>query len=310
MPQAAPSGPAAAREGALLLLAVTLIWGSTFVVIKDTVASLPANSLVLLRFALAGLAFLPFARPGRRLWPAGLELGLWLWIGYTSQAAGLAFTTASRSAFITALSVVLVPVLAALAGRRPARRIWLAAGMAWAGVALLVWDGAPPNRGDLLTLVTALSYAIYVLRLEQWAASFPARPLAAAQIWGVLPFALAWAAWQAGGGAGAAADLAATLELALVRVFELVAGLPAATWRSILYLALAATALTTWMQSVGQQRVRAAQAAIIFASEPIWAALFAALWLGETFGARGWLGAALILVAILISQLPLKVRRP
>jgi len=325
---ASPESPREHRRGVLLLLLVTLIWGSTFVVIKGAVADVPPNGLMVLRFTLAGLVCLPLLRGGRRLsgqgrdhegdereaaapgnaqaaavhrndprsaprlWRGGLALGFWLWAGYASQAVGLLYTTASRSAFITSFSVVLVPVLAGLAGHPVPRAIWGAAGLALVGIGLLSLDGAPPNVGDAWTLVTALAYAIYVLRLEHYATRSPPGPLAVAQLWGVLPFGLA----------GAAVALALSGNAYLGMTAGAIAAIPPAIWLAVLYLALVATALTTVLQTHGQRRVSAPEAMLIYAAEPVWAALFAYAVLGERLGARGWLGAALVLAATVLSQ--------
>jgi len=93
--------------GLLALNLLTLIWGTTFVVVKGAVAEIPPSLLVLLRFLVAGVFFLPLLlRLPRGAWGPGLELAFWLLLGYASQAVGLLYTSASRSAFITALNVV------------------------------------------------------------------------------------------------------------------------------------------------------------------------------------------------------------
>ena len=300
--------------GILALFGLTAVWGTTFVVIKGAVATLLPGSLILARFGLAGLALLPiFGRHARSpgAWRAGLELGGLSWLGYTTQAIGMTSTSASRSAFITSLSVMLVPALAGLAGRRVARRVYAAAALALLGVGLLSWDGLAPGRGELWTLACALTYAVYVLRLETAARSLDTRALVLTQIWGVLPFALIWSAFearQAGAGQVQAASFAARSGLPLP-LAELAAGLPAhwlavpgETWLAVAYLALAATALATSLQTYGQRRVGAPEAALIYTSEPVWAALLAGLVLGERLGGRGWLGAGLILVATVFGQ--------
>lgn len=306
--------------GILALTVVTLVWGSTFVVIKGAVDSLAPGSLILARFSLAALTLTPlfaFRARGRAVWQAGLELGFYSWLAFTTQAVGLQFTSASRSAFITAVSVVLVPALAIFAGRRPGGRVALAAFLALAGVALLGWDGAPPNRGDAWTLVAALVYAIYVLRLETHAQRLDVRGLSLTQLWGVLPFALAWALWEAGTGSacalGAPAGVAASNEAMAAGIGSMLAQAPAtlaacwalvpvSAWTAVVYLALAATALTTSLQTLGQSRVSAFEAALIYTSEPVWAAIFAGFMLGERFGVGGWIGAGLVLLAMLLGQ--------
>jgi drug/metabolite transporter (DMT)-like permease len=179
--------------GALILILVTLIWGTTFILTRwletERTGPLPPSMLVLFRFLVAALLCSPAIVKGgrnRRLWLAGAELGFWLWCGYASQAVGLATTTVGRSAFITSLNVVFVPALAALGGRRVAARVWVAAALALIGTSLLCNDGARPNAGDAWTMVTAATYAIYIIRLERYTARFRSMPLTAVQLWAFL----------------------------------------------------------------------------------------------------------------------------
>ncbi|GAA6755684.1 DMT family transporter [Thermus thalpophilus] len=260
--------------GLLALHLLTLIWGTTFVVVKGAVGEMAPSLLVLLRFLVASAFFLPFAlRLPKGIWGPGLELAFWLLLGYASQAVGLLYTSASRSAFITALNVVLVPLLLSLAGRR-VRGVWLAAFLAFLGVGLLSYDPQQPplNVGDLWTLLTALTYALYIVRLEVHAKAYPSLPLTAVQVLGTALLALPWALGEG-----------ARLE-----------GVP---WGAVLYLGVVATALTTWLQTWGQRRVPAPQAAILYTLEPVWATLFAYLLLGERLGATGLLGALLVVLS-------------
>ncbi len=264
--------------GVFLLGLLTLVWGTTFVVIRDAVASFPPSLLVFLRFLIATVFFLPWFRRERGLALAGLELGLWLVVGYGTQAVGLVYTTVGRSAFITALSVVMVPLVAGALGRKVARRVWVGAGMALVGVGLLTYDGAPPNVGDLWTLMTALAYTAFILRLEYYARRMPPGALAGAQLLGVLLWSGLW--------------------VGLDRPPPV-----AVPWAAVLYLGVVATALATWLMTVGQAKVSAEDAAIIYALEPVWAALAAYLALGETLGVMGLSGATLVLAATVYSQL-------
>lgn len=171
--------------GLLALNLLTLIWGTTFVVVKGAVEGMAPSLLILLRFGVAALFFLPwlFRLPAGAFGP-GMELAFWLFVGYASQTLGLAHTSASRSAFITALSVVLVPLLLRLAGREvgPA---FLAAFLALAGVGLLSYDPYQPpfNVGDLWTFLTALAYALYIVRPEVHARAFPPSPSPPSRSW-------------------------------------------------------------------------------------------------------------------------------
>src|SRR2546423_12059531 len=100
----------------LLLVFLTFLWGSSFVVIKNVEHHISPGTLVFLRFGIATLILSPFFRAGKSLWLAGLELGFWLWAGFLTQAIGLQYTAAGRGAFVTSLSVIFVPLLTMLAG--------------------------------------------------------------------------------------------------------------------------------------------------------------------------------------------------
>ena len=264
-------------RGVLALVLLTLIWGSSFAVIRGAVAGFPPSLLVFLRFLVAFFFFLPWLRGGA-VALAGLELGLWLALGYGTQAVGLLYTTAGRSAFITALSVVLVPIFTGLLGQRVPRRVWVGAILALLGVGLLTFDAAPPNVGDLWTLLTAVTYAVFILRLEHYLGRVPVSILSAAQVGGMLLWSGLW-----------------------VLVERPSVG--AVPWGAVLYLGVVATALTTWLMTYGQKRVRAAEAAVLYALEPVWAALFAYFLLGERLGLQGAMGAVLVFLATLKSQL-------
>ncbi len=268
--------------GVIILIIATIIWASTFVVTKQAVGNLhvPPSVMMAARFGVAVLLFLPFFRGGRRLWLVGLEVSLWEWLGYATQTIGLQYTTASRSAFITCLSVVLIPLFHWATGKPILRRVWLAAVLAFVGVGLLSYDGSAANRGDLWTLLTAAFYGYYIVRLEKVSDQFPSLPLTALQLLGVLLLSSGWAGVQ---------HPAWTFKI---------------PWPAVIYLGIAATALTTFLQTLSQRWITAPEAAIIFTLEPVWAAGFAFVILHERFGMQGWIGGGLVLMAALLSQWP------
>jgi len=276
--------------GVAVLIAVTLIWGTTFTIVKETLETVPVPLLLALRFTLAAacFAFVPFRRAAVR--PA-MVLGLLAFAGFATQTLGLSLTTASKAAFITGLSVVLTPIVAAVALRAsiPARA-WAAALIAVAGLGLMTLGGGGVSgftSGDLWVLGTALAYALYIVYLGRVADSAPALSLAGMQH---LPMAaLAWI-W-------AIPDLSA------------IATVPASAYLAIVYLALVATALVAVAQTYAQRIVPAHLAALIFVLEPVFAALFAYLLLGERLGPYGLAGAALVLLAMMIAELRPKRRR-
>ena len=269
-------------RGILILTLVTLIWGSTFVVVKGALENFSPSLLMLLRFALGALIFLPLWPRSRGSWLVGLELGALSFIGYATQTIGLLYTTAGRSAFITALSVVLVPLIAGLLGRKVRPLVWLGALASFVGVGLLAYDGSPPNVGDFWTLATAVTYAFYILALERHVRDHNPLALTFTQLVWLTVFVAAWSLLS-----GDLAQLAAT-------------PIP---WAAILYLTIAATALTTWLMAVGQRDVSAPEAAIVYSMEPVWAAIFAYVVLGEQLGLQGWLGGLLVVLAVIAAQL-------
>jgi drug/metabolite transporter (DMT)-like permease len=273
-------------RGELILVCLTALWGTSFSIIKVAEHSLSAGSLVFLRFAIAAALLAPFLRRGVALWRAGTELGFWLWAGFLTQTIGLRSISVGRSAFLTSLAVIFVPILSAWGGKEIELLTWLSAALAFAGAALMHFDGgAGTVAGDLWTLACAFTFAIFIVRLERAAPRFSAMRLTAVQLLTVAALSLPWFS------------------------HDLLTHPPHVPWSSIAYLAVVCTALTTLLQTVGQQHVPAPQAAIIFMLEPVFAAIFAYLYLHERMGWRGLAGSGLILSATLLSQLPLFLRR-
>ncbi len=273
---------------------MTALWGSTFAVVKELGELLTPSVLIAWRFLIASVALLPvllltrggapapaLSRPSRLLWRDGFILGAWLIAGYGTQTIALQTTSANRAAFFTALSVVLVPVWLTLAQRRrmpPA--LWLALPLAVAGLALLSWEGGALVIGDAWALACAVTYAGFIIALEGTAARHEALRFTFAQLLAVTLFAWGWALLAAPAGLWP----------------------PAAAWGPLLYLGVAATAVTTLLQTVGQRSVSAAEASLIYALEPVTATLFSFLLIGERVGLRGALGGLLVVAATVLSQ--------
>lgn len=131
----------------------------------------------------------------------------------------------------------------------------------------------------------AVCWAVYITRMEKFAHTLPTKALTAAHLWVVMILGAIWT-WQA---------------------HEAVHAIP---WAAVIYLGVAATAATTWFQTVGQRYVSAPQAAVLYTMEPLWAALFGWIVLRERFGMQGWMGAALIIMAAMLTQLPSGWRSP
>jgi drug/metabolite transporter (DMT)-like permease len=332
----ASDAPAITKSTAFLLLnGVACVWGTQHPIIKQCVDAAYAQShsdlaaaaeLNFGRFAIGALLFAPFLPPlplpaqpraelpaaleseallgwptaaddaARASWRYGAELAVWMFGGFALQAIGLGSTTASRSAFLLYLNVKLVPIISSVVYRTPvAPTTWLSALVAFAGTALLAFDGSPPNRGDGWSILAAITSAVFILRLQAAsAACADSRALNAVTL--LVVAALSSLACGALALARADGDALAALE-------GVGADLGALGAERVLYLGVVCTGLCNWAQTVGQRAVRAEEAAIVYATDPLWSALFSFLALGETLGTRGWAGAALILSAALGSQL-------
>ena len=282
------------RIGLLALLLVTMVWGTTFPAMKLLSGQLDAVQIIWLRFAIALLVLGPLwwrMRRDERLW--GGLLGALLFLAFGLQIEGLARTSSNRNAFVTGLNVLVVPLLAMLVlGRRYGWRLWAACAMALGGMVLMFHEDEPWNLGDTLTLASTLFYAIYILTLEQCAERTKTAPLRATRM----------AAVQA------SVMFAAASGLLLLRPGGMdwtakLAELGTPAWTALIYLGLLASVLVVTLQAWGQQRVDAMRSAIIFGLEPVFAALTAWVMLGERMGLLAMGGAALVVAALVFSQL-------
>ena len=276
------------RHGLAALMLVTVVWGTTFPAMKQLSAHFGALEIILLRFAISSLLLLPLLRGLRRAelgW--GLVIGGVLFIAFYLQVAGLAQTSSNRNAFVTGLNVLIVPLLAYFLGQRLAWPLLLGAVLAVLGLGGLFFEQAPWTHGDTLTLMGAFAYAVYVLLFDFSARSpTPLRPERLALVQSLAMLLLA----SLGFGLTEPASLSNLWSRAQNYAWVL------------LYLGVVASALMVWLQAWGQQRVRAVEAAIIYGLEPVFAALAAVWWINETLSGRALLGAALIVLGVLVSQ--------
>lgn len=272
-----------ARRAEAVLLLVTVAWGLTFPMIKGALADAPPLVFLALRFPLALLLLWPLLRwrkPSRRTFGAGLVLSVFLAFSFLAQTVGLVYTTSTRSAFITGLSVVLTPLLYPLITRkRPG--LWPAAGavVASGGLYLLTSpEGGGLNRGDALTLVTALCYALYIIYLEVASRRHPYEDLVLHQFILMCLLFPPLALFQDG-----------PVRWGPGLLWGIVVTGPILGW-------------TLYLQNRYQKDTTAPRTAVIFAAEPVFAAVFSYLILGETLAPVQWGGGALILAGILVAE--------
>ena len=278
------------RKAEIALVGNTVIWGASFVIVKGALAGVSPILFVALRFSVAALALLAVFRQrsrgrsmARREFQAGVLIGTLLFLGFFLQTAGLQFTTAPKSAFLTGMSSVAVPLVAALVYRiRPQRSELLGLLAATAGMSLMTLEGpiGSMNRGDVLTLGCAVAYAGHIVTLGHFSEkmSFEALSLIQIATAAVLAVALFW--W---------------VEPARI------------AWRANLLAAILVTGVlcTAWaftVQAWAQQYTSSARTALIFTLEPVFAWLTSYLFVGEGLSVRAAAGAALILGGVLLVE--------
>lgn len=287
----------------LLLVLVCFFWGSTFVLVKEAVAEVPVTPFLAIRFFLSGLLLCAlFARRllrlDRRTLLAGMLLGAVLFVAYALQTFGLQRTSAANAGFITGLSVVLVPLFAALVFRVQAGAgAWLGVGLATVGLYLLSTDpagwpgtarGASPGAvpgaalGDLLVLGCAVGFAWHILLTGRFARAFDPRLIAAVQVTATGLLAAAAAYLYEGG-----------IPLAL----------PAVVWWAVAITSLFATVFAFLVQTIAQRFTSPTRTALIFTMEPVFAAVFAWFYAGEPFTRWDFLGGALVVLGMIAAEL-------
>jgi drug/metabolite transporter (DMT)-like permease len=277
------------------LLLNTIVWGATFVLVKNALADISPMLFLASRFALAAVALAAlFAIPLRRgfSWTAagaGALSGVFLFAGFAFQTYGLRSTSAAKSAFLTGMTSILAPFLAAAVYRiRPGLSELAGVLVSIAGLALMTLEGplGSLRTGDLLTLLGAAAFAAHIVTLAHFSESMPFRVLAVSQI------------------AAAALCAFALLPTETARV----------TWTApvvsaVLVTGLLCTALAFGIQSWAMQYTTATRTAVIYLFEPVVAWITAFALTGEGLSARASGGAALILLGIVLVELkPLRQR--
>jgi drug/metabolite transporter (DMT)-like permease len=291
---AGPSEPHRLRAELALALC-TLLWGSTFVVVKTSLDRSSVFVFLAIRFTLAGICMALFRPRIFRLTQreevfAGVRLGFFMFCGYAFQTAGLRYTTASNSGFITGSSVVLVPLILALFwGKRVTLWLYLGTIAAGAGLYFLTvpsGGAAHLNRGDVLTFFAAISYAVHIILVGEYAREHSASALSVLQV-----LSCAAMAWITAFGADA------------IRWQPMRFACSAELWIGIAVCAVFATALAFSLQLWAQQYTTPSHAAILFTLEPVFAVVTSYFVLGERLGRRSIAGAGMVLAGILIAEL-------
>lgn len=272
----------------IALLSVTLFWGSTFILSKLALAEISLVSYLAVRLSMAAVFMILFSLKyikslDRHLLRAGSIMGVFLFLSYFFQMWGIKYTTASNAGFITGLNVVLVPVFSFLFFKdRPRLASLIGVGIATFGLFLLTGGNLSRlNIGDFLVLICSITVTFHVIYTGKFAPKYNVYLLTAVQ-------------------------LIVTALLSLVMLIIDRDPLPDMNTNVILvliYLALFGTVYTFLMQTAMQRFTTATRTALIFSMEPVFAALFAFIIVGESLGLIGWIGGILILFAMLVAEL-------
>lgn len=282
-----------------ILFFIALIWGATFVVVQNAIQFLPANTFNAIRFLIASVFLLlimllfyrkalhQFAKP---LVFSGILLGFWLFGGYAFQTIGLDYTTPAKAGFITGLAVVLVPLLSFLLLKERVK--WtaiLGVFMAVCGLWLLTATSLSFHLGDILVFGCSICFALQIVLTGKYAKHFPALPLAIVQLFTVTilstVYALLFEDWRK------------ALQPEMILAPDVVWGL--------LITGIPATALAFLAQTAFQKQTSSTHIALIFALEPVFAALTSYLWIDERLTAGQMAGCSLILFGMFFAELPI-----
>jgi len=264
------------------------VWGATFFMVKDALAGIDPVTLVAYRFLIAGLIMLVFLiatkRPILKDLRRGTVLALLLWSLYIPQTIGLGYTTASNSGFITGLFVIFVPIfMRSVVNRRPTVREWIASGVALVGLWILTGGLTDFNFGDALTLIATVTYALHVLFSDRYMKG------------GMDPYIISCQQFL----------IIGLLSLLTGLIFGLDFGIHTTTaiWIT-LFLALFPTLSAFVIQMWAQRITTPVKVSLIFALEPVFAAIFAWTLGGEIPILHRTLGGLFVFAALVISGLP------
>ncbi|HVF12743.1 MAG TPA: DMT family transporter [Actinomycetota bacterium] len=264
----------------LALVGVTAIWGLTFVLVKDAVEAMPPLRFLAIRFLLAGLVLLPFGgRPRLSSVRNSVPTGIALAVGYALQTIGLRYTGATRSGFITGLAVIFTPLVGAvLFGIRSSLRMLVAVLASGLGMFLLIGaDLRHANLGDLLTLGCAISFAFHLL-------------LQARAVVKVAPVVLASMQMLIAGGLFLMGSV-----LTETQAFSF----PPKVLVALAVTAVGGSAIAFLVMAWAQRHLSPTQTAVILSAEPVFAGIAGYALLGERLSPVAWVGASLILTAML-----------
>lgn len=297
-----PQFPVRKYLGEAALLLATIIWGGTFVIIKNSLDDASPMLFITMRFSLAAVLLIPIfllrkKHFSKKLLYGGMVLGVFLFLGFSTQTVGLKFTTASRSGFITGLMVVFTPILQLIIKRKPPTKgaivgtILVFLGLAFLSsggnsiLTLFTELGANFNFGDFMTLLCAIFFAFQIVYIDIISRKY--------DFWSLLFVQLATVA---------VLGIISTLLFDATSIEKIKFVSTDYLWFGVLYTGLLATLVNIAIQTKFQKEVTPTKAGIIYSFEPVFAATFAFFLLNEKITNFGFAGGALIFLGLLVSE--------
>jgi drug/metabolite transporter (DMT)-like permease len=274
----------------ILLILTTVLWGTSFIITKNLTQEVPIFLYLGIRFSIAIIGFIPYLirikRLNKKILLFGTLTGLLYYFAIVFQTLGIQTTTAGKAAFITGLSTIMVPFITWLGFRKAIKkRVWIAVVISISGMVFLLLEGVSNIIiGDFLVLIHAVLYAFFIVLNGKYVRVVDVYLYSAVQL-------IVISLLSFGG------------SFMLNETFDLLSmSLP--FWLIIIYMGLGVITFTFIFQNWSQQHQGPTQTAVIFALEPVFAVIFASFIIGdETMTWLGWLGCALIFIAILITVL-------
>ena len=282
------------RLGLAALFAMTFIWGTSFVILKNTLESISTLYVLAVRFTGAAVIMAAF---GAREWKTadrkyligGALMGVSLFLAYVFQTYGLVYTTPGKNAFLTTTYCVIVPFLYwALIGKRPDKFNVIAAVLCVIGVGLISLDvGLSVNKGDVLTVICGLFYALHIIVSARYVRGRSVLLLTAIEF--AAAAVLSW--------------------ISAVLFAPAPSGAPVSAWLSVAYLCIMCTAVCFGLQAFGQKYSPPSQTAVIMTLESVFGAAISILFFNEQLTFKLFCGFLAVFVAVLISETKLSFLR-
>jgi len=277
----------------LILLLITVIWGATFLFTKIGLNDCSPSLYIIFRFIIAlsislSLFYKNFKKINKEIFRNGIVLGLLFGGGFILQTFGLKYTSVSNSAFITGLSVVLTPFAYFLIERKPIA-MWKKIGVAIAGIGLWIFtnpDFDNINLGDVLTLISCLFWAFYITFMDVFTRGRSSREETSLLV--ILQFI--------------AASSVAVTGLFLIDFGSIKLQFTNSLLLSLFFNGVIASFFLTLLHTTFQRYSNPVKAALIFALEPVFASMFAIIFLSEQFDSLHYIGAFVLLLGVIISS--------